>query len=251
MKEYSNEKILSKMKEEWEPLRFELKDWRESGKILDGGSVDEIQTYMDDHIMRTQTMKGSPYAKVFIEEIIEWEQWLLYTQEALDVWIKVQAMWLYLEPVFSSEDIMRQMPEEGTKFRQVDRVWCELIGKVEDDNLATKVSKIPNLLKTLQDMHTTLEQVQKGLNDYLETKRAAFARFYFLSNDELLEILSETKDPLRVQKHLKKCFEGIDCLEFDEEKKVHGMISAEGENVAFTRIIEPAAAKGLVELWLK
>lgn len=215
MKEYSNEKILSKMKEEWAPLRFELKDWRDSGKILEGGAVDEIQTYMDDHIMRTQTMKGSPYAKVFLDEIIEWEQWLLYTQEALEVWIKVQAMWLYLEPVFSSEDIMRQMPEEGTKFREVDRVWCDLIDKVDADSLALKVSKIPNLLKTLQDMHSTLEQVQKGLNDYLETKRAAFARFYFLSNDELLEILSETKDPLRVQKHLKKCFEGIDELEFD------------------------------------
>ncbi len=54
------------MKDEWAPLRFELKDWRDSGKILEGGAVDEIQTYMDDHIMRTQTMKGSPYAKVFL-----------------------------------------------------------------------------------------------------------------------------------------------------------------------------------------
>ena len=39
MKEYSNEKILIKMREEWVPLKFELKDWRDSGKILDGASV--------------------------------------------------------------------------------------------------------------------------------------------------------------------------------------------------------------------
>lgn len=49
------------------------------------------------------------------------------------------------------------------------------------------------LLEKFRESAKLLDMVQKGLSDYLETKRAGFSRFYFLSNDELLEILSQTK----------------------------------------------------------
>jgi len=90
--------------------------------------------------------------------------------------------------------------------------------------------------------------VQKGLSDYLEKKRSNFARFYFLSNDELLEILSQTKEVRKVRAHLRKVFEAIADLTFQMDDCMTNMISAEGENIKFVRKIDPKDRN--VEFWM-
>ena len=69
-----------------------------------------------------------------------------------------------------------------------------------------------------------------------------------MSNDELLEILSQTKEVENVRPHLKKVFENMADLTFMPDKKITEMFSSEGEKVVFVKPIDPID-KG-VEFWM-
>ena len=114
---------------------------------------------------------------------------------------------------------------------------------------AVDAPNVENLLEDLDESNRQLDIVEKGLNDFLDTKKMAFPRFFFLSNDELLEILSEGKDPLRVQPFMKKCFEAVQKVEFTERVTMKTIVSVEGESVPLCKEIDPAET-GAVEKWM-
>lgn len=102
----------------------------------------------------------------------------------------------------------------------------------------------------LNEMNSKLEEIQKSLDMYLETKRQLFPRFYFLSNDDLLEILGQSRNPEAVQPHMKKCFDNIVRLDLsrvrDKWDATH-MNSAEGEKVDFATAVRLDGAVEVID----
>ncbi|CAB3363479.1 Hypothetical predicted protein [Cloeon dipterum] len=241
-----HQKLLA-MKEEWREIELPCVPYRDAG-VATLGPLDHIQLMLDDHILRAQTMHSSPFVRAFEDEMQAWEDKLISMQDIIDAWLTCQALWLYLEPIFSSDDIMRQMPTEGANFARVDQSWRRIMQHTQSNLSVLIATDMPDMLQTLRDCNKTLEQIQKGLNEYLEKKRNFFPRFFFLSNDELLEVLSETKDPCKVK--LEKCFDGVVGIELGAEGEIVNVESAEGEKLALSGRIVPSEAKGNVEKWL-
>jgi len=133
------------MKEQWKPLMFDTVEFKGVSYILTGEAVEQLQEKLDDHTIKTQSMRGSPFIEPFKDEVISWESTLMSTSDNLEVWLNVQATWCYLEPVFSSAAIKKQMPEESMLFEEVDKAWKKLMNQVVDNPASLDVIKIPNL----------------------------------------------------------------------------------------------------------
>jgi dynein heavy chain len=105
-------------------------------------------------------MKGSPYARIFEDRIFEWESWLNYTLNLFEYWVKVQNVWLYLEPVFTSPDITKHLPQEAQDFKKVDTDWrSAIMGKVSKEPKVLDFTKERRMLEILKDSHLRLEKV--------------------------------------------------------------------------------------------
>lgn len=131
-KEYSIEQALDKMEKEWENIKLEIKPYKDTGTYMIRTS-EETSQLLDDHIVMTQSMSFSPYKKPFEDRISSWENKLKTTQDVLDEWITCQRSWLYLEPIFSSEDINRQLPVESKRYQTMERIWRKLMKTAKDN----------------------------------------------------------------------------------------------------------------------
>jgi dynein heavy chain, axonemal len=252
------EDSLKKVDTLWKSQELQLATHRDVRDVYVLAAVDELQAVLDDSNITITTIAASRHIGTLKARVDEWVQQLELLGKTLEEWLACQQNWIYLEAIFSAPDIQRQLPHEAKMFSVVDKTWKEIMRSVAKYPLALPAMTRNGYLDVMKKNNGMLEQITRCLEAYLEVKRVAFPRFYFLSNDELIEILAQTKNPHAIQPHLRKCFDAIAKIEFgvrEGEKKgekvptndILCMVSPEGEKVQFNRGLK---ARGSVEDWI-
>lgn len=216
-----NEEILTKMLKKiaqlWDNEEFEVVTYKDRRDYFIIVEIDEITLLLDDSIVSINTILGSQYVGAIRESVEEWKDKLLTLQSALESWMTCQKAWMHLETIFAAPDIQKQLPEEAKNFKKVDGQWKDIMKRTYADANCVRNGTMKGLEDTFDKCNVVLDQVQKGLDEYLEVKRQGFPRFYFLADEELLKLLSRAREPQAVQPHLRKIFDGIYSLDFGEQ----------------------------------
>ena len=255
-KENTIGKTLNDIMKTWKEKAFQFESFQlvnEEIKIFK--QFDEVQNDLSiDNLKVLNLLSQGKSVEIFKKDLDELKLRLGYIDENLVVWEKVQKNWKRLVNIFLlSEDIRGQLPEATKIFEQKHNDFKTIMGDALLNPVMYEICTLERK-EDLEGILKAIESCEKQLNQYLEQKKKIFPRFYFVSNQTLIDILSNGNNPAKItQEYLGDLFDGLKKLILGKQKegepgiKAEGMLSKDDEVVKFFTIFEPADA---VETWL-
>ena len=244
-----------------------------------------LTSIVEEDQLQLDSLKRSRFAIPFAVQVSTWDAKLRAISSSLDFFVVLQKEFLQLRSIFASSDALRkQLPREAALYDRCVSRFSTICGALKNDQKVHVAFTRPALLGRLEELEELLSQVQRGLENFLEVKRMKWPRLFFVSNADLLHMMAHAREPIKLQRHLNKCFTGIatleldfrsrnedsaedvDRLEGDAESSILGMVSRgdtiESLTVAFVKGVysdlrehvvlqKPLICSGSVELWMK
>lgn len=240
--ELALEQFLRNLREQWLSCELTLAA-RDGIRLIVGWDV--LFSSLEDNLNSLSSLKQSPYFRnvpEFQEDTSNWEVRLTNIRGIFDIWVEVQRKWVYLRGIFRNADIKTQLPAQFSKFKSVDNEFLGLMKRVAQKPSVMELLQIDNLARQLERQDSTMTLIQKALGEYLEKQRQLFPRFYFVNNDDLVEIIGNSNEPAKIVSHLGKMFSALAVVEMSSVHSDDGnntslvansMCSKEGEVVPF------------------
>lgn len=138
----------------------------------------------------------------FLQAVSLWSGRLSAVDSLLAAWTGTQRKWQALQAIFvGSDDLRSRLPAESKKFNAADADFRALMREASLQSplvidAAAVAGRVPRLEAQLEE----LEGCEKALQGYLESKRVAFPRFYFVSPADLLDLLARGADAHAVER---------------------------------------------------
>jgi dynein heavy chain len=181
-------------------------------------------------MLAVQSMASSRYV-FFKAQSLQWHRALSAVAEVTGVLGDIQRLWSYLEPLFvGSEEVKRELPNDAQRFQGVDSQVRDVLKTMWKTKKVRDACNAPGLLAQLEKLHKELEVCRKSLVDFLDGKRRLFPRFYFTSEADLLDILSNGSSPQRIMRHVEKVLLATKALELKQPE-------AENARPAATKVL--------------
>lgn len=242
---------LDKIWDESSSMRFEQVASKNGQYILIRNCKVMIEK-CDNYINELKSMESSPSYSVFENRINDLQDKLNNFFILLDLINVLQGEWINLEGLFLNEEssIRHILPIEYSKFNNVSYHLTSSLKRILERNSFFEILSINNLQHTLSSLLDDLFKLGKNLNGFLEKQRERFSRFYFLGNEDLLELMGSPGDVGKVNKHIKKLFNGIVFLEKKEGS--HSITSVYGEKNEQLKLLSPISPSSFSHLneWL-
>ncbi|OHS98393.1 Dynein heavy chain family protein [Tritrichomonas foetus] len=245
--EYTIEASIDQMDIELQTIKFVTVQYKDSGHFI-LQQIDDLMSIMDDQIVTTQSLLTSPFIGPVKDRATERLDFLKTSHKTLDAWIVCQRNFLYLQPIFTGTSIQQKLHKEATDWQTINKMWGSIMTLTHNHPDFLNVMHRDQLFNQLQTCNKLLEGIVKGLNEYLETKRLCFPRFFFLSNEELISILSHTRDFDKIQESMPKLFEYVNSISVTDDVEIVSMSDANGEEVKLTSPVDGNTFE--IEEWL-
>uniref|UniRef100_A0A2C9K4Z2 AAA+ ATPase domain-containing protein n=1 Tax=Biomphalaria glabrata TaxID=6526 RepID=A0A2C9K4Z2_BIOGL len=205
--------------EEWTEQVLNFQHYKKRGPMyLDKAFTERLLEQLEDAEALLATMLTSRYIGPLRDEAASWAEKLKEVAEVLELWLEVQDLWQYLEAVFSNSLAVRELPQEAKRFARIDKGWTKMMKRAFDTRNVLQCcygGEVPKAV-VLRHIHEELEICFKSLVGYLDNKRRAFPRFYFVSDPILLAVLSHPNDLESVKPHLKSFFSAISDVKLEK-----------------------------------